>query len=300
MDYPRTELRDHMLRPNLSLNTMRQTKAETWRHALVANSPSSAIYVEIKDGCNVFPLYLYISSGTSGRQGSLLSVDAEIPASDRVANFDRAFINEIETRSGFSFIPDGTGDLIATVGPEDIFHYIYAVFYAPTYRSRYAELLKTDFPRVPLTRDQELFRTLCAKGNELVALHLMESPTLAKSITRYPIPGSDIVDAGYPRYVAAGEPEPGTGKPLPEDRLYINRGDQRADIRAQYFAGVPQEVWEFHVGGYQVCEKWLKDRRGRKLSSDDLTHYERIVVALAETIRLMAEIDDAIPSWPLE
>ncbi len=160
--------------------------------------------------------------------------------------------------------------------------------------------MKRDFPRVPLTRDQELFRTLCAKGKELVALHLMESPTLAKPITRYPIPGSDIVDAGYPRYVAKEEPEPGTGKPLTEDRLYINKGDQRADIRAQYFAGVPQEVWEFHVGGYQVCEKWLKDRRGRKLSGDDFTHYEGIVVALAETIRLMDEIDDAIPSWPIE
>jgi len=73
---------------------------------------------------------------------------------------------------------------------------------------------------VPLTRDKELFRTLCAKGKDLVALHLMESPTLAKSITRYPIPGSDVIDAGYPRYVAMGEPEPGTGKPLTEDRLY--------------------------------------------------------------------------------
>jgi hypothetical protein len=160
--------------------------------------------------------------------------------------------------------------------------------------------MRSDFPRVPITRDRELFRFLCAKGESLVSLHVMESPTLAKSITRYPIPGSDIVEAGYPRYFAAGEPEPGTGAALTESRLYINKGDQRSGVRAQYFAGIPQEVWEFHIGGYQVCEKWLKDRRGRKLGNHDITHFERIVVALAETIRLMDEIDDAIPGWPLE
>lgn len=68
---------------------------------------------------------------------------------------------------------------------------------------------------------------------------------------------------------------------------------------AQYFEGVPKEVWEFHIGSYQICEKWLKDRKGRKLSSDDIDHYQKIVVALAETIRIMREIDEIIPGWPL-
>lgn len=68
----------------------------------------------------------------------------------------------------------------------------------------------------------------------------------------------------------------------------------------QYFGGVPEEVWNFKIGGYQVCEKWLKDRKGRVLSGEDIRHYQRVVVALQQTIRLMAEVDAAIPGWPME
>ena len=216
-----------------------------------------------------------------------------------------------------------------TFGPEDVFNYMYAVFHSPTYRKRYAEFLKSDFPRVPLTSDATLFRALCEKGAELVALHLLESPALENPITGYPVKGSNVVEKGFPKYVAPGEPEPGTGKPLKEGRVYINtltpgpspkgRGEPVSDFQpspsgrgcppgrtgeggatGQYFEGVPPEVWEFHIGGYQVCEKWLKDRRGRTLSFDDLTHYQKIITALKETIRLMAEIDAAIPKWPIE
>jgi hypothetical protein len=214
-----------------------------------------------------------------------------------------------------------------TFGPEDVFHYIYAVLYSPTYRERYAQFLKRDFPRIPLTSDLDLFRALCALGGELVSLHLMESPKLNQLITTFPVTGSNEVAKGHPKYV-----EPGTnadGSPRP-GRVYISaeqaqgeNGDSPADERGrrrkmgtvptttttgdsphfpagQSFEGVPPEVWEFHIGGYQVCEKWLKDRRGRRLSYDDLTNYQRIVVALRETIRLMAEIDEAIPGWPME
>ena len=103
--------------------------------------------------------------------------------------------------------------------------------------------------------------------------------------------GSDVVHKGFPKYVAPGGPEPGTGKPLKEGRAYINK--------EQHFEGVPPEVWNFHIGGYQVCEKWLKDRRGRKLTYGDLEHYRKVVTAIKETIRLMAEIDAAIPKWPI-
>ncbi|MBZ5668727.1 MAG: hypothetical protein LAO04_03245 [Acidobacteriia bacterium] len=82
--------------------------------------------------------------------------------------------------------------------------------------------------------------------------------------------------------------------------MYINRGGAQSGNLGWYFEGVPPEVWNFHIGGYQVCEKWLKDRRGRKLSSDDIFHYQKVIVALKETIRLMAEIDAAIPKWPIE
>jgi len=152
------------------------------------------------------------------------------------------------------------------------------------------EFLKIDFPRVPLTSKPDLSRELCALGKQLVALHLLESPQVSKFITRYPVPGDSRVARRYPKYLAAGESEPGSGKPLQEGRVYINEG--------QYFEGVPEEVWEFHVGGYQVCEKWLRDRRGRQLTVDDLAHYQKVVVALQETIRLMAEIDEIIGEWP--
>ncbi len=204
---------------------------------------------------------------------------------------------------------DGRGDREATFGPEDVFDYIYAVFHSPTYRERYAEFLKIDFPRVPLTSDLSKFRLLVMLGGELVALNLLESPLLARPATRYPVVGDNRVEKGRPKYFAPGEVEPGSG-PRPKGdggggcadggvaavleagRVYINK--------SQYFEGVPPEVWEFQVGGYQVCDKWLKDRRGRQLSYDDLTHYQKVVVALKETIRLMEEVDSTVGEWPLE
>jgi len=171
---------------------------------------------------------------------------------------------------------------------------------------------------VPVTSDVKQFRVLCGLGAELVALHLLESPKLSEPIARYPLTGPNIVEKSFPKYLAPGEPEPGTGKPLKEGRVYISRSAAvpAATVAAmssspktpvgtpalqngQYFEGVPPEVWNFHIGGYQVCEKWLKDRRGRTLTYDDLEHYRKVVTALRETIRVMAEIDAAIPKWPI-
>jgi len=179
------------------------------------------------------------------------------------------------------WIPVDRGDLKKTVGPEDVFHYAYAVFHSPAYRERYAEFLKIDFPRLPLTCDLKLFRALAAKGAELVALHLMESPKLNNYSTTFPLKGDDIVE-----------------------KVQYTDNDKRVWINAkQYFGGVPKAVWEFHVGGYQVCEKWLKDRKGRKLTYEDMQHYQKTVVALNDTIRLMAEIDAVIEKhggWPMK
>jgi very-short-patch-repair endonuclease len=176
----------------------------------------------------------------------------------------------------------GLGEGVFT--PEDIFHYIYAIFHSPTYRSRYAEFLKIDFPRLPLTSDVELFRSLCGLGRELVGLHLLESPQVGQFITRYPIVGDNRVEKGYPKYAPPKEGQPG--------RVNINK--------SQYFEGVPPEVWQFHIGGYQVLDKWLKDRQGRQLSYDDLTHYQKVMVALQKTIELMEKIDTTISKWPIE
>jgi len=138
--------------------------------------------------------------------------------------------------------------------------------------------LKRDFPRLPFTSDRELFVALCAKGAELVGLHLMTSTALDSFITRFPEGGDSVVEKV--RYDAVYR------------KVHINK--------EQYFEGVPEEVWQFRVGGYQVLDKWLKDRRGRRLSSADIRHYQRIVVALSETRRLMREIDEKIPGWPIE
>lgn len=210
-----------------------------------------------------------------------------------------------------------SGEPPRTFTPEDVFHYIYAVLHSPTYRKRYAEFLKIDFPCIPLTSDLELFRKLCQKGADLVALHLLEPDYAAASWNldkskpnpfhnvgvRYPVSGDDAVEKGHPKYFAPGEKAPGSDEPLKEGRVYISAEKPRKGKRGQYFEGVPPEVWAFHVGGYQVCEKWLKDRQGQKLSYDDKEHYKKIVMALGETIRLMREIDSTIEQhggWPIQ
>jgi predicted helicase len=259
----------HMLAgDNIALITSRMTKGETYQHTLVSKTISEVILLSPNTSNNafVFPLYLYPAEG-----------EMQLDGGHRRANLNPEFIKEFSTKLGLTFIGDGKGDLKKTYGPEDIFNYAYAVFHAPTYRSRYAEFLKIDFPRLPLTSDKDLFKNLAEKGTELVTLHLMESPSLNKLITKYPVTGSNEVDK-----VAYDEKT---------QRVYINK--------TQYFEGVPPEVWNFHIGGYQVCHKWLKDRKGRKIGVDDSTHYQKIVVALKETIRLMAEIDQVIPQWPI-
>jgi hypothetical protein len=117
----------------------------------------------------------------------------------------------------------------------------------------------------------------------MVSLHLLESPEVSQHITRYPVAGDNRVEKGYPKYQEPIEEQAG--------RVQINK--------TQYFEGISPEVWELHVGGYQVLDKWLKDRRGRQLSYDDLTHYQKVVVSLEKTIALMEKIDETIPEFPI-
>lgn len=190
-------------------------------------------------------------------------------------------MRDLSERLGLRFVADGRGDLTETLGSEDVFNYAYAVFHSPSYRERYAEFLKRDFPRLPLTGDRELFAALAGKGAELVGLHLMRLPVLDEFITGFPVAGDNTVEKV--RYVTSEEEGAG--------RVYINA--------TQYFEGVPEEVWEFRVGGYQVLDKWLKDRKERAITFEDINHYQRVVVALSETRRLMGEIDETIPGWPI-
>jgi len=152
--------------------------------------------------------------------------------------------------------------------PIDILDYIYAVLHSPTYREKYKEFLKIDFPRVPYPKDADTFWQLVKLGGEIRQIHLLESPIVEKYITQYPEDGDNIV--GKPKYQ--------------DGKVYIND--------TQYFDNVPQTAWVFYIGGYQPAQKWLKDRKGRKLEFDDVLHYQKIIVALSETDRLMKEINE--------
>ncbi len=186
---------------------------------------------------------------------------------------------------------DGRGDLKSTFGPRNLFDWIYTILHAPGYRSRYSDFLKTDFPRIPTPKNSKVFQELIPFGAELIALHLLdadEAPVLANPKINFHGTGEARVARGYPKYE--------------NGRVMINP--------TRWFEDVVRETWDFHVGGYQVCQKWLKDRagkggqnasEGRILSDEDILHYRRTVTALTETRRVMTEIDNVINNhggWP--
>ena len=160
--------------------------------------------------------------------------------------------------------------------PIDLLDYIYAVLHSPSYREKYKEFLKIDFPRVPYPTDLTTFGKLSNLGAELRQIHLLESPIVSNYITQYPEDGDNVVVK--PRLDLTGFKNlSGLG------RVYINE--------TQYFDNVPEVAWNFYIGGYQPAQKWLKDRKERELSYEDILHYQKIIVALSETDRIMKEID---------
>ncbi len=161
-----------------------------------------------------------------------------------------------------------------TFAPIDILDYIYAILHSPTYREKYNEFLKIDFPRVPYPKDKNIFWQLVKLGGEIREIHVLESPKLANFMTQYPINGNNIVNKI--RYE-------NMNSPAFQGRVYIND--------TQYFENIPQKAWEFYIGGYQPAQKWLKDRKNRHLEFEEVLHYQKIIMALSETDRLMNEID---------
>ncbi len=284
MDRPRRELINHVLKKdNLCLLSSRQQGTLGYRHCWVSKEPVNdcVISTTSREANQVFPLYLYPTDTPT-----LFDPEPSNAPGGRRPNLSPEFITEFSNQLGLEFIPDGKGDQQYNFGPEDIFNYIYAVFHSPTYRSRYAEFLKIDFPRVPLTSNPELFWKLTQKGDHLVNLHLIKET--ATEITTYPEPGDNKIEKI--RYISEPHPNPSLVNGREEEgeigKVWINK--------TQYFEGVPPEVWNFYIGGYQVCHKWLKDRVGRILDYDDLIHYQTLVAALAETIVLMQDIDQII------
>lgn len=243
LGWPVSKITKHFVnKQNIALITSRMTKGEDFAHSFIANNMIEVIHLSSKTSNNafIFPLYLYES--TMGN------------CEEKRHNFDPKIYAAIENS-------------IPNVTPEKLFYYIYATLHSPTYRSRYAEFLKIDFPRIPYPSDPEIFNALAKKGAELRELHLMESDKLDDLVTTYPVDGDHEVIK--PRYE--------------NGNVWINV--------TQYFGKVPEVAWSFYIGGYQPAQKWLKDRKGRKLSVDDIIHYQRIIVALSETGRIMKEID---------
>jgi len=275
----REEIMSHMWKNNLALATTRSVEIGRFEHVLCTRSMLDHHAVSLKEVNYIFPLYLQGTQKKKSDWGKLVTMALFEPSADyqtRRPNLSPAFLKALAEK--LKLPQTQPHDLPKGITPEDIFHYAYAVFHSPTYRTRYAEFLKIDFPRLPLTSDLKLFRALAKKGEELVALHLMESKRLNHFLTTFPMKGSNEVE-----------------------KVHYTDKDKRVWINAQQFFGsVPKAVWEFQIGGYQVCEKWLKDRKRRKLTYQDIEHYQKIVVALSETIRLMKEIDAAIPTWPIE
>jgi len=248
----------HMLDGNLALVTCRQQKRAGFHHAFVTMfaGDGNAISLDTKEYNHYFPLNLY----------------PEVPK-------EQLFAKEPSPQS----IPNINARILEQVGvtcaekPEVIFHYIYATLYSNIYRESYSEFLRTDFPRIPFTSDRDLFNDLAALGKRLVDLHLLHSDELDPPIARFEGDGDGIVKTGKNglRY------DPKT------ERVYINK--------FQYFKGIPPQVWEYQIGGYQVCHKWLKDRKDRHLSLDEIKTYCRIVTALSKTIEVQEEIDKLYP-----
>ena len=266
----------HMLAgANLGLSTTRSTEITGgWEHVFVSRTLTQHHTVSLKEVNYLFPLYLYPAEGEEGFGKA------------RAANLAPGFVEAMRAALGLAFVPDGAGDLEATFGPEDVFHYLYAVLHSPEYRRRYAPFLKSDFPRVPLT-GRAPFAALARLGRRLVALHTME--TEGDDAPAFPTAGSNRVEKV--RYVS---PKGAAPKDAAPGRVWING--------AQSFEGVAPETWGFSIGGYRPAEKWLKDRKGRALDFADVARYRRLCAALAETPRIMARIDETIAAhggWPL-
>jgi predicted helicase len=278
---PAEKVMRHLLAgTNFALGCLRQSRRGEDGAFFVAQGLIHKNFVSLYDVTTVFPLYLY-PNGESEEQTELVPHE-----NGRRPNLSGNFVKKFAENVGLKFIADGRGDLKKTFGPEDIFHYAYAIFHSQSYRDRYVEFLKLDFPRVPFCHDQQLFRKLCGCGSRLVALHTLQGDF--ESLVDFDIPGSNIVE--QIAFVSANK-EAG----IRRDRVQINSD--------QYFEGISTAVWQMRIGGYQVCEKWLKDRKGRALTHDEIEHYQRTVSALAETRSLMAQIDSLISDhggWPLE
>lgn len=236
----RENVMSHLKKANIALCLIKvNSSSDGLFKVLVSSGMTDKTILSSKDNANVFPLYLYTN---------------EFGKETKVAN-----LNDEEWQKFNNSIGRITP-------PEELLAYIYAVLHSPSYRERYKEFLKVDFPRIPLPTSESEFVRLAQIGQQLIDLHMMRNTQSWKCDTTFPEPGSQQIDM----------------LKWKDKQVWINK--------QQYFGNVPEEVWDFYIGGYQPAQKWLKDRKGRTLVFDDIKHYLYIIHALAETIKLMQKI----------
>ena len=282
---------------NFGLLCPKAFKDASFSHIFITNKISEAIFLSSQTGSNAMNLPLYIYPEISEQQ-------TIGQTTERTPNLNTEIIKQIAEKLRLTFVPEKEmlkqvqHDESDTFAPIDILDYIYAVLHSPTYREKYKEFLKIDFPRVPYPKDKGTFWQLVKLGGEIRQIHLLESPIVEKYMTQYPIDGNNVVVK--PRF----ELSPLSVSPQGEKVSLLEEGLREVNVLGkvyindtQYFANVPQTAWDFYIGGYQPAQKWLKDRKERTLEFDDILHYQKIIVALTETNRIMKEIDCVATSW---
>jgi len=266
----RLEIMQHLLdKDNLALSLTRRLRDQNWKHVFATHFVTDKTLLSSRDNCYCFPLYLYQrkeKTKKSSMKNIMMLFEPEADYFVRRPNISPSLLERL------------TKTFKKTPSPEEIFYYIYAVLYSKTYRTKYAEFLKIDFPRVPFTEDYKLFKKMSEYGNRLVNLHLLKSPELDSPIARFQGKGDNRVEK--PKYNPPLSPLKVRGV---TGCVYINK--------TQYFEGIPSDVWTYQIGGYQVCDKWLKDRKERILSLDDIQTYCKLATAMQKTIEIQKNID---------
>ena len=257
---PRPEIMRHMLSgPNMAIVIGRQGQVvgdNKWDLAFVSKYIVD-LNIYYRGGGVIHPLFLY----TSRKENNLLS---QLNLAKQRSNLDQVLFKKLGKTYGQG------------LSAEDVFYYIYAILYSPAYRDKYAQFLKTDFPRIPFTKDRELFHVLAEMGESLAKLHLLESPELARPLVKFEGNGDCLV---------AKTKAKGFYYDPDQERMHINKD--------QYFGPIEEDIYQYQIGGYQVLDKWLKDRKDRVLTLDEIKTYCRIATALIRTVEIQKEIDDA-------
>ncbi|MBL7127465.1 MAG: N-6 DNA methylase [Ignavibacteria bacterium] len=255
----RKENMRHMLEDNVALCVGRQGSATGSDIYDIVYISENIVDLNLfrRGGELVFPLYLYQEKKEKKKSFTkqMMVFEPAVKYQTRQPNINPELFEELKN------------NFKKEVTPEEIFYYIYAVLYSNTYRTKYAEFLKIDFPRIPFTKDYKLFIQLGKLGKNLAELHLLKSKDLDKTISKFPQSGTNKVEK----------------LKYEDDKVWINK--------EQYFSKVKEEVWKYQIGGYQVCDKWLKDRKERTLTLEEIQTYCKIVTALSKTIKLQVEID---------